>query len=309
LCQSFLAGSGQAGAGARQSAKVKRRKRVRGLREIARRVLATGVRRKCPRGTRSFTPSGRPAAAAADRPSVRRRGGGRGAGLFAVRRAAPSPPTKGGRNTRPVCPWRWRSGESTSLCGVAGAKKRGRAGKPLRRLAGCIDRGLTAVADEREGYKRAREGGGPRAGTAGPGKRRGARRRERFESLQGDLASSRDGVRQQMAVGRVRFLAGYSWVGGQGPAPRQPGVGEVGSLAQGHERRGHGHRHGGVRLVRQGAALIPHWMRTAVTTGRSRGGSPALRHRAGTSLSAGSPTPPHRHAQGSLQEKADSLAC
>ncbi len=85
-----------------------------------------------------------------------------------------------------------------------------------------------------------------------------SQRHERFETLQGELASSSDGVRQQMAVVMVSFLAGL-FVGGEDKELPQDNL-ELERwfrLPKGHERRIHGHRHAGVRLVQQGATLIP----------------------------------------------------
>lgn len=85
-----------------------------------------------------------------------------------------------------------------------------------------------------------------------------AQRQERFEKLQGELASSSDGVRQQMAVVMASFLVGL-FVGGEDPGLPQDNL-ELERwfrLPKGHERRIHGHRHAGVRLVQQGATLLP----------------------------------------------------
>jgi hypothetical protein len=85
-----------------------------------------------------------------------------------------------------------------------------------------------------------------------------AQRQARFESLQGELAGSSDGVRRQMAVVMVSFLAGL-FVGGEDKELPQDNL-ELERwfrLPKGHERRIHGRRHAGVRLVQQGATLIP----------------------------------------------------
>lgn len=85
-----------------------------------------------------------------------------------------------------------------------------------------------------------------------------AQRQARFEKLQGELASSSDGVRQQMAVVMASFLVGL-FVGGEDPGLPQDNL-ELERwfrLPKGHERRIHGHRHAGVRLVQQGATLLP----------------------------------------------------
>lgn len=85
-----------------------------------------------------------------------------------------------------------------------------------------------------------------------------AQRQERFETLQGELASSSDRVRQQMAVVMVSFLAGLFVGGEDGQLPQDNlELERWFRLPKGHERRIHGHRHAGVRLVQQGATLIP----------------------------------------------------
>ena len=85
-----------------------------------------------------------------------------------------------------------------------------------------------------------------------------AQRRERFESLQVELAGAGDEVRHQMGAVMLSFLAGL-FVGGEDKGLPQDNL-ELERwfrLPKGHERRIHGHRHAGVRLVQQGATLIP----------------------------------------------------
>jgi hypothetical protein len=128
----------------------------------------------------------------------------------------------------------------------------------LRRLAGCIDRGLTAVADEQKVISEHVKEVARVQATLDQESGTSAQRQARFESLQGELASCSDGVRQQMAVVMVSFLAGL-FVGGEDKELPQDNL-ELERwfrLPKGHERRIHGHRHAGVRLVQQGATLIP----------------------------------------------------
>ena len=82
-------------------------------------------------------------------------------------------------------------------------------------------------------------------------------RQEQFVQLQERLASSTDPLRQQMAVVMAAWLVGL-FVGGD--------LKEVPTdnlelerwfrLPKGHERRIHGHRHAGVRIVQEGATLM-----------------------------------------------------
>jgi hypothetical protein len=128
----------------------------------------------------------------------------------------------------------------------------------LRRLAGCIDRGLTAVADEQKVIREQVEEVARVQATLDQESGTPAQRQARFETVQGELAGSSDGVRQQMAVVMVSFLAGL-FVGGEDKDLPQDNL-ELERwfrLPKGHERRIHGHRHAGVRLVQQGATLIP----------------------------------------------------
>lgn len=128
----------------------------------------------------------------------------------------------------------------------------------MRRLAGCIDRGLTAVADEQKVISEQVKEVARVQATLDRESGTSPQRQDRFESLQGELAGSSDCVRQQMAVVMVSFLAGL-FVGGEDPQLPQDNL-ELERwfrLPKGHERRIHGHRHAGVRLVQQGATLIP----------------------------------------------------
>jgi hypothetical protein len=85
-----------------------------------------------------------------------------------------------------------------------------------------------------------------------------AARQTRFEERQQELAGSSDAVRQQMAMVMTGFLLGL-FVGGDGPELPQDNL-ELERwfrLPKGHERRIHGRRHAGVRLVQEGATLMP----------------------------------------------------
>ena len=77
-------------------------------------------------------------------------------------------------------------------------------------------------------------------------------------------------------------------------------------LPKSHERRIHGHRHAGIRLVLEGATLVHAF-------GRSRGASRAVHCGRPDALSnrprAGVPDrgeePPHDHEEGTLEEETD----
>jgi hypothetical protein len=94
--------------------------------------------------------------------------------------------------------------------------------------------------------------------TLDPSKGSVKQRRRRFHRLKRRLKSSGDAVRMQMAVVMVAFSAGLF----SGPEVDQ----EIRDnlelerwfrLPKGHERRIHGRKHAGVRLVQEGATLMP----------------------------------------------------
>jgi hypothetical protein len=128
----------------------------------------------------------------------------------------------------------------------------------LQRLRGCIDRGLQAVAGEQEqiqGYvhevKRVEA-------TLDPSKGSSKQRRRRFARLKRRLKNSGDAVRMQMAVVMVAFSAGLF----SGPEVDQEIRDNLDlerwfRLPKGHQRRIHGRKHAGVRLVQEGATLMP----------------------------------------------------
>ena len=125
-------------------------------------------------------------------------------------------------------------------------------------MVGCIDRGLQAVAEEQESVRTQVGEVRKIAGTLDPRQGSSVRRRQRFGRLRRRLAASSDPVRQQMAVVMAAFVVGLFAGGDVEGVPednldlerwfRQP---------KGHERRIHGHRHAGVRLVLEGATLMP----------------------------------------------------
>lgn len=83
-------------------------------------------------------------------------------------------------------------------------------------------------------------------------------RRRRFRRLQRRLRASPDRIRRQMATVMAAFVVGL-FAGGDltGLAVDNLDLERWFRLPKGHERRIHGHRHAGVRLVHEGATLIP----------------------------------------------------
>jgi len=128
----------------------------------------------------------------------------------------------------------------------------------LRRLQGCIDRGLQAVASEQEQIKGYVKEVKRVEATLDPGKGSCKQRKRRFARLKRRLKDSGDKVRVQMAVVMVAFWAGLFC----GPEVDQEIRDNLDlerwfRLPKGHERRIHGRKHAGVRLVQEGATLMP----------------------------------------------------
>lgn len=85
-----------------------------------------------------------------------------------------------------------------------------------------------------------------------------AERKARFEEIQEELAASDCPVRQQMAGVMAGFLMGLFVGGDDGELPQDNlQLERWFRLPKGHERRIHGRCHAGIRLVQQGATLMP----------------------------------------------------
>lgn len=125
-------------------------------------------------------------------------------------------------------------------------------------MAGCIDRGLQAVATEQQEIRAQAKEVRKIAATLDPHQGSAQKRQRRFRRLRKRLAGSTDPVRQQMAVVMAGFVVGL-FAGGdvEGLPADNLDLERWFRLPKGHERRIHGHRHAGVRLVQEGATLIP----------------------------------------------------
>lgn len=143
------------------------------------------------------------------------------------------------------------------LWGEIWRRKRGPAGKPLQRLAACIDRGLEAVEEVQEELLPEVEKIQAVANMLDPAQGSQEDRRRAFEKLRRKFSRQRAPFAQHMATPMASFLAGL-FVGPFDELPR-------GNLdlerwfrrPKGHERRIHGWRHAGVRLVYRGPTLAP----------------------------------------------------
>jgi len=94
--------------------------------------------------------------------------------------------------------------------------------------------------------------------TLDPSKGSSEQRKKRFDRLERRLKRSGDAVRMQMAVVMAAFAAGLF----AGPEVDQEIRDNLDlerwfRLPKGHERRIHGRKHAGVRLVQEGATLLP----------------------------------------------------
>ena len=124
-------------------------------------------------------------------------------------------------------------------------------------MADCIDRGLDHVRAEQETIREHVAEIQEVAVTLNPKEGDGATRQERFEQLIDRFKGSQDGIHQHMAKVMISFLAGL-FVGG---APLD-GIKDNLDLERwfrrpkSHERRIHGHRHAGIRIVQEGPTLV-----------------------------------------------------
>ena len=124
-------------------------------------------------------------------------------------------------------------------------------------MAGCIDRGLDQVRDEQVTIRRHVTEIGEVAATLDPRTGAVSQRKETFEGLMKRFQQAGDPTHQRMAVVMTSFVAGL-FVG-------EAVFEEIRDnldlerwfrLPKSHERRIHGHRHAGVRIVREGPTLV-----------------------------------------------------
>ncbi|CAN5904959.1 hypothetical protein BH23PLA1_BH23PLA1_33500 [soil metagenome] len=124
-------------------------------------------------------------------------------------------------------------------------------------MAGCIDRGLNEVRDEQATLRAYVEDLKTIDATLDPEQGSGARRQEQFETLATEFESKKDPIHQQMAKVMLSFLAGLFAGGAKFAAIRDNlDLERWFRLPKSHERRIHGHRHAGVRIVQEGPTLV-----------------------------------------------------
>lgn len=126
----------------------------------------------------------------------------------------------------------------------------------MQRLTACIDRGLNLVADAQAKVRQDFEKIHAVADTLDPAKGPLPKRRCEFGQLQRRFSRQKDPVAQHLAKLMTSFVAGL-FVGPVADLPednldlerwfRKP---------KSHERRIHGRRHAGIRLVQEGPTLV-----------------------------------------------------
>jgi hypothetical protein len=127
----------------------------------------------------------------------------------------------------------------------------------LSRLAACIDRGLDVVQPVQETIRHQVEAIQEVAATLDPATGDCTRRQAAFQGLIDRFEADSDPVHQQMAKVMTSFRPGLFVGGDQGDQVRDNlDLERWFRLLKGHERRIHGHRHAGVRIVQEGPTLV-----------------------------------------------------
>lgn len=127
----------------------------------------------------------------------------------------------------------------------------------MKRLAGCIDRGLAAVAPRLQAVRDEVLTVKAIADTLDPVHGDCASREARFSALRDQLQTSPDDRQRQMAKRMCSFQPGLFAGGDTVELPRDNlDLERWFRNPKGHERRIHGHHHAGVRIVQEGCTLI-----------------------------------------------------
>jgi hypothetical protein len=128
----------------------------------------------------------------------------------------------------------------------------------LTRLAGRIDAGLAAVAEARVAIQHQVADLRVVAGTLDPHRGRLPQRRARFAALQERWAGSAVPFHEHLSKLMASWAPGLFVGGKAGNVPWDNlDLERWFRLPKGHERRIHGHKHAGVRVVREGPTLLP----------------------------------------------------
>jgi hypothetical protein len=124
-------------------------------------------------------------------------------------------------------------------------------------LADCIDRGLDEVQAEQETIREYVKDIKEVAAALEPGEETCAVRQRKFEELIDRFERTENPIRQHMATVMMSFLAGLFVGEGKFEEIKDNlDLERWFRLPKSHERRIHGHRHAGVRIVQDGPTLI-----------------------------------------------------
>ena len=124
-------------------------------------------------------------------------------------------------------------------------------------MAGCIDRGLDKVEAEQKEIREYVKDIEKIAATLEPGGKDCADRKKKLEELIDEFKPAEDPVRQHMVKVMISLLAGL-FVGENKFEEIKDNLDleRWFRLPKSHERRIHGHRHAGVRIVQEGATMV-----------------------------------------------------
>ena len=127
----------------------------------------------------------------------------------------------------------------------------------MSRLAACIDKGLDLVRPQQETIRCHVEMIQEVATTLDPSAKKSAQRQSDFDAILARLDGDSDPIHEQMAGLMRSFRAGL-FAGGDAFDPIHDNLDleRWFRLPKGHERRIHGHRHAGVRIVQEGPTLV-----------------------------------------------------
>jgi hypothetical protein len=124
-------------------------------------------------------------------------------------------------------------------------------------LAACIDKGLDLVKPRQETIRRHVETIQEVAATLDPSAKKSARRQSDFDAILARLDNDGDPIHGQMAGLMQSFRAGLFAGDDTFDQVRDNlDLERWFRLPKGHERRIHGHRHAGVRIVQEGPTLV-----------------------------------------------------
>lgn len=127
----------------------------------------------------------------------------------------------------------------------------------MSRLAACIDRGLDLVKPQQETIRCHVETIQEVAATLDPAAKTSAQRQSDFDAIFARIDGDSDPIHEQMAGLMRSFRAGL-FAGDDAFAHVHDNLDleRWFRLPKGHERRIHGHRHAGVRIVQEGPTLV-----------------------------------------------------